>query len=96
MPPTTSPGLHEPVHFRDAPTKLLPRTRKGKPVNRSLLFEWSNVGCRGVKLGFIQLPTGRHLTRALWDKFVADLTAQAGGAVDAVAPAKRRKGAGRA
>ena len=57
--------------------KSLPRRRAGKKPNIATLYRWTNVGCRGVVLEFLQIGATRCTSREALQRFFDALTAQA-------------------
>jgi hypothetical protein len=57
--------------------KLLPRRRAGKPAHVSCLYRWTQIGCRGVRLEFVQVGATRCTSREALSRFFAALSTQA-------------------
>ena len=59
--------------------KLLPRRRAGKRPNVATLYRWTNEGCRGVQLEYMQVGATRCTSREALQRFFDALTAAAQG-----------------
>lgn len=60
-----------------AAAALLPRRRAGKKPNIATLYRWTTVGCRGVKLEYLQIGATRCTSQEALQRFFDALTAQA-------------------
>jgi hypothetical protein len=54
--------------------KLLPRRRAGKKTSVTTLYRWTNKGCRGVRLEYLQCGASRCTSREALDRFFQALT----------------------
>jgi hypothetical protein len=64
------------IAFVEVPA-LLPRRRGGKRVHVATIHRWATVGCRGIRLKFVQVGGTRCVRRADLDEFLRELTAAA-------------------
>jgi hypothetical protein len=56
--------------------KLLPSRRDGKRVHVSCLYRWTNEGCRGIRLEYLQIGSTRCTSREALGRFFDALTSQ--------------------
>lgn len=77
------------IPFREA-VKLLPH-REGKPPHISLLYRWSSVGLRGIRLEFVQAGGTRCTSHAAVARFFNSLTEVEYPASVSTTPSQRRR-----
>ncbi len=53
----------------------LPCRRGGKKTHVGTLYRWTTVGCRGIRLGYVQVGATRCTTRRMIAEFFEKLTA---------------------
>ena len=72
--------------------KVLPRRRRGKTPNVSCLYRWTNTGCKGVVLEWIQIGGTRCTSREALRRFFEALTSQQTGGIPATrSPTQRSR-----
>jgi hypothetical protein len=72
----------------------LPRRRAGKKTHVATVYRWTDPGCRGVKLRYVQVGATRCTTRAWLAEFFDELTRRAASsppAIDIRTPTARRR-----
>src|SRR5689334_18584354 len=60
--------------------------RGAKRVHVATLYRWTERGCRGVRLRYVQVGATRCTTREWLDEFFAELTAKSAGQPATPAP----------
>ncbi len=73
------PNTETIISLNEAP-KDLPKRRRGKTPSVSCLYRWTNAGCKGVVLEWIQIGGTRCTSREALARFFEALTAQHTGA----------------
>ena len=57
--------------------KTVPCRRGGSKTSVSCLYRWTNNGCRGIRLEYVQVGATRCTSREALTRFFSALTAQA-------------------
>jgi hypothetical protein len=80
-----------PLTLREA-TKLPQLRRNGRAPHIASIYRWATVGCRGLTLATVVIAGSRCTTSAAIDRWIAALTAAAGGQPTPVrTPVRRRR-----
>jgi hypothetical protein len=86
--------LDEYITLAQAAAELPPR-RGGRPTTLQCLYRWTNQGCRGVRLRFVQVGATRCTNRRFLAEFFEALTRDSIGTAESGppirTPAARRK-----
>lgn len=73
-----------------AAAKFVPARRAGRPTNVSCLYRWTQRGCRGVRLEYVQVGATRCTSREALARFFERLTAKSKGEAPPVRTAAHR------
>ena len=68
----TEVDLTELIPLNRVPS-LLPRLRKNKHVNLATVYRWTNEGCRGIRLAYVQVGSTRCTCQAWLTDFLRGL-----------------------
>lgn len=83
------------ISLADA-AKLCPKRRGGKKTHVSCIYRWTTVGCRGVRLDFLQCGATRCTSHQALARFFARLTPTPPDAKSVRTPARRERAIARA